>query len=274
MRKQIFRSSLIVWLMIGACDCGGREQLTTRSGEGKVDPTSIDFGDVIVGREEVRPFSLENVGDFTLLVKNVRLSQPEAFIIAQRLPDELEPSDRATAAIVFTPPSEGPWEGTLTIETDDEAGSHEIRLTGTGVAPPATCQIEVSPASVQYPIVQIGSSAEQSVVLDNVSSAECTLERLEVTGEGAPDFSVLTANPGSIAAGGSLTVAIRFMRSTMNARAAFFEAASNDAATPVHRFPLVVGDTRPGLCIMPDEIHFGVISGSATRDIMATACGD
>jgi hypothetical protein len=274
MRKRILHSSLMISLMIGACDCGDGRQLTARNGEGKVDPTSIDFGEVIVGREAVRPLTLENIGDYTLVVKNVRLSQPEAFTIAQRLPDEVEPGDKADAALVFSPPSEGAWEGVLTIETDDSAGTHEVQLRGTGIPAPATCQIQVAPASVQYPSVQIGGSAEQSVTLDNVSTAECMISRLEVTGDGAPDFSVLTPNPGSLAPGAQATIDIRFSRTSANERTATFEVESTDAMTPVHRIPLLTGGSRPALCVMPAEIHFGVTSGSATRDITVTACGD
>jgi hypothetical protein len=207
----------------------------------------------------------------------VSLSQPEAFIVAQGLPSTIEAGDTKTLAIEFAPLSEGPWEGTLTVETDDELGTHEVQLRGNGVRPPdppPACQLTVMPASVQYPPVQLGSSAEQTVTISNPSMAECTLSRLEITGAGAIDFSLLAANPGALAPGASAAIGVRFTRSMTGDQPAFLEVESNDQTTPVHRIPLLVGDTRPGFCVMPTAIHFGVTSGATTREIMLIACGD
>ena len=277
MPKRILRPTLLISLLIGACDCGDGNQLTARSGEASVDPTSIDFGEVFIGMSAVRPVSVENVGDFLLRIENVRLSQPEAFTIAQALPESIDEAVKATSAIEFAPPFAGPWEGTLTIETDDEKGTHEVRLTGVGVTPPdppPACQITVSRASVQYPPVQLGSSADESIEITNMSQGECTISRLEITGAGAADFSLLAANPGALAPSAQATIGVRFTRSMTADQPAFLELDSNDETTPMHRIPLLVGNLRPGLCVMPAALHFGVTSGSATRDIMVTACGD
>jgi hypothetical protein len=272
MRK--LRSSLLFLLAVTACE---DDRLTARSGEARVDPASIDFGEVFIGSSAVRPVTVENVGTYVLRVQNVRLSQPEAFVVAQSLPETIEAGAKATIAIQFAPPNDGPWEATLTIQVDDEIGTHEVIVTGVGVTPPEpppACQLSLSRSSIQYPSVQLGGSAEESVVVSNMSLGECAITRLEITGAGAPDFMLLAANPGALAPGASATIGVRFTRSMTADQPAFLEIESNDAATPVHRVPLLVGDVQPCFSVMPTAIHFGVTSGTATRDVMLTACSD
>ncbi len=269
------RSWLVLSLLIGACDCGEGKQLTKRHAEAEVDPQSIDFGDVTVGSTELRAVGVRNIGDYALQIENVRISQPEAFSIAQKLPELLEAGAQATLGIEFAPPSAGPWEGTINIETDDTIGTHEVTVRGNGVVAPAACQLTVTPAAVQYPPVQIGASSDQEVLISNASAGECNVSRLEIAGDGAADFSLLAANPGALAPGASATIGVRFVRSTAaDPGATFLEIESDDPTNMLRRIPLLVGEQRPGLCVMPTAIHFGVISGSATRDITATACGD
>lgn len=261
-------------LLVAACDCGGDNQLITRFGEGRVEPTSIDFGDVMVGGQEVRAGSIQNVGDFPLTIDDIGLTDPNSFTIAQGLADRLEPNEKGTLAVVFAPTGEGEYAATLEIYTDGVVGTHQIQLTGRGVVPPPSCALTVSPSPVQYGPVQVGSSADETVVIANDSAGDCQISRIEVVGDGASDFALLDTNPGAVAPGGQVSIGVRFSRSVPQDRVAFLEIESNDASTPVHRIPLLAGETRPGLCVMPAMIHFGVTSGSATRDITLTACGD
>jgi hypothetical protein len=265
------------FLLVSACDCGGGGELSTRTGRATIDPPAIDFGDVLIPGSELGVVSIENTGNHVLAIEELWISEPEIFVVVQRPPDRLEPGAAATIGIEFTPPREGTFTGALEITTDDPTGVHAVSLTGRGVVappPPPSCALSVTPSSLSFAGVQVGASMEQVATLANGSGAECVITGLTITGAGASEFALLDPNPGVLAAGASAPIRISFTRTDPTERPAMLEVTSNDPATPLHQVPLVTGDTRPGLCVMPASIHFAATSGSARRDVTLTACGD
>ncbi len=72
-----------------------------------VDPTSYDFGDIMVGETGITYISARNVGDMELYVTDIGiLGDPDFEIIFGVLPVLLEPGDSYWVQINFTPTSE------------------------------------------------------------------------------------------------------------------------------------------------------------------------
>jgi hypothetical protein len=104
----------------------------------QVEPTSVDFGEVRVGKTGSKEIVITNVGDGELNVSSIR-EQAVGFSLSfgsVTPPFPLAPGHSASFNIVFLPRSARLYEGELTIESNDrETPVMTIEMTGTGRAP-------------------------------------------------------------------------------------------------------------------------------------------
>jgi hypothetical protein len=105
-----------------------------------------------------------------------------------------------------------------------------VALSGTGVSTPIGT-LNVSPASLSFGNVNVGSSASKNLTLSNSGTATVNVQSISVTGLG---FSIGTATPFAVAAGKSTSVAVTFTpqtAGTANGSATFTSDAGNSPAT-------------------------------------------
>lgn len=87
--------------------------------------------------------------------------------------------------------------------------------------------ISVSPALIAFGDVAVGRSSTSTVTISNAGDAALTITGITITGTNADQFSVGTY-PGTIAAGGSANVNVTFSPTSINAKSATLNIASND----------------------------------------------
>jgi hypothetical protein len=193
-------------------------------------PTSFDFGQVPVGTTATAQIQVDNVGTarLNLVVAGITSDDP-AFV--PQLPDAsnitILRDEFALLDIEFTPPADGSFGATLTIESNDPEGTVTVSLTGEGFTP----VIELSKSNVPFGDVTIGDTSIRSVDVRN-------------TGTGTLQVSSITTTPGefdpqpttaAVLAGSPVPITITFSPTPATPNGGFFgtlELESNDPANP------------------------------------------
>jgi hypothetical protein len=111
-----------------------REHTLTLSGTGGIGqivvPTSLDFGEVLVGEQKQLNLVVQNNGSYELSVTNITL--PAGYTVdknSARVP----PNGTETFVVTFSPTSAVAYSGKITIFSDDpDSPQKEVTVTGTG----------------------------------------------------------------------------------------------------------------------------------------------
>lgn len=100
----------------------------------EVDPTSLDFGAVMVGETETAEISVCNQGTEDLHIADTALAGGEPFSLGALEADVIAFQDCTTLVIEFAPSAIDTFTDTLTIASDDEDEPiTEVALQGLGV---------------------------------------------------------------------------------------------------------------------------------------------
>lgn len=192
-------------------------------------PTSLAFGDVIVGNSRIFDVTVFNLGDADLVINDISLAGSTDYSMTNTCPLTLTPGDFCTIIVTFTPSSAGTKSGALTINSNDPDESVlNVSLEGNGLAP----DINVSPASLDFGDIMIGDSASGDVTVNNNGNADLTITLINITGTDAGDFSQ-TNNCVTVPAGNSCTVTVTFAPSATGLKSATLSIESNDPDTPM-----------------------------------------
>lgn len=178
-----------------------------------VTPTSIDFGAVTVGFPETGIVNIANDGNADLTVTDLALSGSTDFglINEPATPFAVAPNNSVNLTVEYAPLSEGTDNGTLAISSDSpNEETVTVALVGTGVpAPVDECQLAVDPASIDFGIVEIGSTDSISTTLTNTGTADCVVEA-SLTSTSSGDFSLVSASNYTLTPGNSADVAVLY----------------------------------------------------------------
>jgi hypothetical protein len=135
-----------------------------------------------------------------------------------------------TVTVTFMPTAIGTRTGAVTI-TDDAATSPQVvALSGTG----GIGQISLSPATVTFANLVIGTNATQTVVINNSGGASVTLAGINVSG----DFTQINSCGTSLAANSTCAVSVKFSPTATGPRTGSL-VVSDDAAGSPHTAPLL-----------------------------------
>lgn len=194
-------------------------------------PTSLSFGSVQTGSKKSLSETLTNSSATAITVSQVGASGSGFSISGITTPVNLSPNQSFTFSVAFAPTSSGTVNGALSITSNAANPSLSIPLTGSGSTATAG-QLAVSPASINFGNVTVGSNQKQSATL-SASNGSVTVTSAGIT-TGSP-FSVsgisfpLTLSSGQTASF-SVTFAPQASGST-SASLAFFSNASNGSVS-------------------------------------------
>jgi hypothetical protein len=137
----------------------------------------------------------------------------------------LAPNASCTVNVVFSPTQAGQRTGAVAI-TDSAPGSPQtIALSGAG----SGSSLVVSPASVPFGAIAVGSSSQQTLTVSNIGAGSLTYSHTALSGS----FSILSDNcgsSGSLTAGNSCTLVVKFAPSgsgSQNASLTFNDNSGN-----------------------------------------------
>lgn len=166
----------------------------------------------------------------------------------------------------FTPDSGNPGHGYQT-----------VALPAFTVAAPAAPSISLSPASLTFPTVTLGGSAQQTAQVQNVGNAPLSVTSISRCPGTSMVFTWSPAAPLTVPAGGSTTLTVTYTPLAAGTDTGCLAIASNDAANPTVNLALTgsaVAPSAPAIALVPPSLAFGSVmvggSGTLTTQVQNT----
>ena len=245
-------------------------------------PTSISFGQVMVGSKATKSLTLTSSGNAPLAISAITVSGAQFSNGATSLPVTLQPNQQLTLTVTYEPTAQGADSGTLTVESNDTSGPATVSLGGSGTTAPSP-QLTVNPTAVNFGDVPLNATPNKAVTLTSSGTAPVTITAANVTG---PGFSVsgasfpLTLNPNQTA-----TLQVQFDPSAAGAVSGQLlitsDASGGNAKIPLNGTGTVSAIAQ--LTVNPAAVDFGnvpvntpanktvTLSSSGTAPVTITA---
>ena len=208
-------------------------------------PGSIDFGDVPVGNSLTQTVALTNSGNGSLTVSEISVIGTEFSVTGIVIPLTLGVGESATLSVAFEPPLVGSVTGSISLTSDAAISPTLISLAGNGVS--SNGLLSLTPASLDFGDVTVGSSATRSVTLTSSGSTVVLVSTSEVTGA---EFSVAgLALPLNLSPGETVTFSLTLTPTaagSVNGNVALASDASNS--------PTVVSLTGNGIDAVTSKV--------------------
>ena len=243
-------------------------------------PYSIDFGNVVVGQTKEMTFDLTSCGTEKLVISKMEYSTTTSdefgWVETPTLPIELNPQDKYTIKVKYTPKDVGEDTGRIEVNTNDpQSPNGYITVKGNGKEGPS-CNLVVDPTELDFgSIVQGKTSSEKPIMLTNTGELDCTITSFtKIQGPDSfkmtrPDFS----NPVTIKQGNSLTVYFTYTPSVLGAEQSRWRVVSNDKETPNQDVILKGEGVKTQPCVLeatPNPIQFGLVQLGTSKTISVT----
>jgi len=225
---------------------------------------SLTFANTAVGSSSpMQSVTLTNTG--TAAVHIQKLIASAGFATSGNC-DTLLTGTTCNIGITYQPQTAGTALGTLEIQSDATASLEFITLAGTGGA----ASVSLSPQSLDFGRVLVGSSGSQFATLTNTGAVAVTVNSINITGT---DFSLASSSTssspcpqaqGMLNAGASCTIAIVFKPSSSATIRGTLSVATSATALPLTVALSGVG-TQPLLVVAPTSLSLGnVVLGSSS----------
>jgi subtilase family serine protease len=272
-----FRAALL-FLAVGACDCGDDGKLTELRPE-LIAPERIDFGDVGLGIEVEQSFVLRNDGDGTLKISSKKVDADlEDFRISSLIPEGIAPKTDVEVRVAFTPIQLGESTATLTIVADDELGTHTIALVGKGVVPGIEVAFSAPPCSddpnsLSFGRVTPGTMKTVPLQLRAIGTQPVAITSARIAENASAEFSLETVEEGTaIAPGDTLALDLTYAPADTgpDTAAVIFETDATGSRTV--RIAICGEGAAPTLCGEPLDLGRVPLGTTASGTLVVTNC--
>ena len=190
-------------------------------------PASLNFGTVLVGANATLSVQVTNNGSTPAILTGIATTgdYTAANGSCPAPGGSLGPGTSCTVPVIFAPTQSGTRTGTLAITSSTTAQTLVVPLTGAGMH----SHLQITPASLGFGTVAVGSSSSLSLTLLNNGTAPITGIALAITG----DYSIaVPCAVTALAAGGSCSVTLTFAPSAAGSRPGELTITSSDATSP------------------------------------------
>ena len=149
----------------------------------QVNPTSVNFGNDVVGTNLSQALIIRNTGTAALTITQVNPTVSVFSVSGFSLPLNVAAGQQTTITVAFRPTTAGAVSGNLSMVSNAPGSPTSIGLSGTGVA--ATLTLNMTPTSLSFGNVTTGtSSASENVTITNTGNANITISQISVSGTG------------------------------------------------------------------------------------------
>jgi hypothetical protein len=271
----VLSTALLCTGILGGCaGLVNGTKTTTGQAAFQVNPTTVNFGKVGVGKQTTQTIAVSNTGSTAVSITQATISNSQFSLTGATLPMSVATGQSGNFTVAVTPSATGTLSGTLTVQGNGGAAPAVVNLSATAVA--AAPQISLSSTSIQFGTVGIGSTGNMNLSISNTGSADLTISLVSLTGA---EFSVSgITTPKTIAAGQSAAVGLSFQPKVGGETAATLSITSNDPANPTTRVALVgtgSNATFGQLQANPTSVSFGSVNtgSSGTQQITLSNTG-
>ena len=192
--------------------------------------STVNFGGVPIGSSQTQSVTLTNSGGSVVTISQAAISGSAGFSLSGfALPSNLAAGASLTCAITFTPTLSGTASGALTVTSNASDAIFGISLSGNGSASPG--QLTISPPSIGFGTVPIGTSQSQTGMLGAIGSS------VTISSDSSSNSQFTLGGiplPVTIAAGQSLPFTVIFAPQAsglLSATISFVGNASNSTVT-------------------------------------------
>jgi hypothetical protein len=227
---------------------------------------SLDFGEVALSQRKELSLTVRNRGAAPLQVTTIAVNN--ALFSFRPATLSVPAGAERDITVAFAPTQAGAQTATLRLAGNDRANPEvTVALRGAGVTavitppPPAEARIEVTPATLDFGPVPVGTAKDLPLTVRSTGNAPLTVSALDIN----PPFTVVSpARPFTVSPGASATVQIRFAPDRAAVFSATLTVRGNATAQPSLTVPLVgTGAAVSG----PQEIVLSVDDGTFERTV-------
>jgi hypothetical protein len=204
-----------------------------------VDPSSVIWGALQIGKAEDRRLTISNTGSARLEVSGLRVVGAAAVDFAVggiqcRLDAGLAPQESCEVSMRFAPSVEGSRAAEIEISHNGPESPFRVALAGTGEAPRPL--FTASARDFGFGSLAVGGRSDiATLTIANPGSAWLSLRGVQVRGQHASDFELVAGTcdgATALAPGGSCTVGVRFVPSTAGRRQGTLEIRHSGEGSP------------------------------------------
>ena len=238
-------------------------------------PGAVDFGRVSVGASPTRTVTLTNVGDGAGRVSQAAAS-PGFDVDGASCATRLAPGSSCSLTVTFRPTDTGPADGTLTVTGVGAIGgvTASVDLSGTGGSAP---QISVSPSSVSFGHVAVGSTSKAEAVFVNNESAAAPVRITGASATGAFDVNPEASCDG-VPPGNSCGVHVTFAPTHPgNAKGTLTITTDVAGTQTINLSGVGSGGSRGAISVAPTSLDFGSVpvgQHGPAKSVTVTNTGD
>ena len=230
-----------------------------------ISPSTLSFGNVIVGQTGTQSVKLTNSGNSSLTINMATVLGTGFGISGLSFPTTLTAGQSVSFSAQFAPTTAGAGTGSITF-TDNAPGSPQtVSMVGTGVATSST--LNANPGSVAFGSVAVGSNNQQTITLTNSGNASVTISAVSATGTGFSMAGLTT--PLNLAASQSTTFTTKFAPTTAGSAVGNIQITSN-ASNPTTSIALTGTGVQGNLTANPASINFGSLLVGASGSVAVT----
>lgn len=213
-------------------------------------PTSLRFGEVVLGSSESLPTLLTNTGSSKITISSIGSSSTVYKVSHATLPLSLAPGQSASLTVTFKPSSTGTANGSVSVN-----GSISFAVTGWGASSKA---IVPNPPSIAFGSVQDGTKVTKTVTITNQKSGSVSISSASTKGSGFSMSGLPT--PLTLSPGESYTFKIAFSPTSTAAVSGSFQGY-NSKSSAIVSIPLTGTGTAAGqLSLSPTSASFGSVT--------------
>lgn len=190
-------------------------------------PASLNLGTVTVGNSQTQTLNLSNSGGSSLTISAATVTGSGFTVSGLSFPYTLAAGANASLSVTFTPSTTGTDTATLSISSTASDSSVSVSLSGTATTSSGT--VGVTPVSISFGNVTIGTAGSQSGSL-TASGGSVTVSSVSSSNS---EFVVGGVSlPVTIASGQSVPFTVTFTPTTSGSASAnisFFTSSSSSA---------------------------------------------
>ncbi|MDH3793226.1 MAG: choice-of-anchor D domain-containing protein, partial [Rhodospirillales bacterium] len=225
---------------------------------------SIDYGSVVIGTRQFGLVNIRNLGDADLTVTTLTLGGSLDFQLNnpdQEPPFTIRPGRSASIGVDYIPSDGGVDAGTLDVASDDpDEPVVQVVLSGSGAV--GTPDIDVSPPSIDYGSVLVGTRQFGFVTVWNLGDGDLTVTTLTLGG--SLDFQLNNPDhvpPFTIKPGRAASIGLDYIPSDSGVDAGTLDIASDDPDEPVIQVVLSGSGATgtPDIAASPPALDYGSV---------------
>ncbi len=236
-----------------------------KPGQLAVTPASVSFSNVLVGNNQAQPATMKNSGGTSITVSQITTTGTGFSVSGVSVPLTLAAGQTQTFSINFAPKAASSVKGNLAVTNSSSTPTVNVLLFGNGDTLGA---LTVSPLSLNFGSVQVGSKQALPETLTNSGGSDITVSQANVTGTGF-SASGLTL-PLTLPAGQSQSFTVTYQPVSGGSSSGNLAIASTGANPNINVALSGNGLTAGALTPSPSSLSFGSVQVGNNRQLNET----